>query len=178
MPDFTLQFPADQIEPLAARFPGSDDSTRLALGAGVRARGYYTRAEFIDVCAWKTQRSRSKVASNSRARIVKWTRRALEATDEEVRIGALLELDGVGVPTASTLLYFVFPERYPILDVRALESLGVKARSQYPVAFWLEYLTACRDLSARHGVSLRTLDKALWQYSKEAATGRASSHPG
>ena len=53
---------------------------------------------------------------------------------------ALLELDGVGVPTASTLLYCAFPDHYPILDVRALESLGVKPRSQYPLSFWLGYL--------------------------------------
>jgi hypothetical protein len=61
----------------------------------------------------------------------------------------------------------VFPDRYPILDVRALESLGVKPRSQYPLNFWLEYLDACRELAQLAGVSLRTLDKALWQHSKE-----------
>ena len=71
------------------------------------------------------------------------------------------------MPTASTLLYFAFPDDYPILDIRALESLGVKPRSTYPVSFWLEYLDACRELAARAGVSIRTLDKALWQYSKE-----------
>jgi hypothetical protein len=51
--------------------------------------------------------------------------------------------------------------------VRALESLGVRGRSTYPVTFWLEYLYACRQLARLHGVSLRTLDKALWQRSKE-----------
>ena len=95
------------------------------------------------------------------------TRRALAVTDEASRIAALLELEGVGVPTASTLLYFAFPDDYPILDVRALESLGVKPRSQYPVSFWLEYLSACREIASGAGVSIRTLDKALWQYSKE-----------
>jgi hypothetical protein len=82
---------------------------------------------------------------------------------------ALLDLDGVGVPTASVLLYFAFPNDYPILDVRALESLGVRPRSQYPVSFWLQYLAACRELARRCGVSIRTLDKALWQHSKERA---------
>ena len=76
------------------------------------------------------------------------TGRALAATDEASRIAALLELEGVGVPTASTLLYFAFPDDYPILDVRALESLGVKPRSQYPVSFWLEYLGACREIAS------------------------------
>jgi hypothetical protein len=132
-----------------------------------RERGYYTREEFLQVCAWKTVRSRPKVAANTEAAIVDATARALAAGDEATRIAALLELEGVGVPTASTLLYFAYPDDYPILDIRALESLGVKARSTYPMSFWLEYLDACRALSDRAGVSLRTLDRALWQHSKE-----------
>lgn len=125
------------------------------------------------MCAWKTVRSRPKVAANTEAAIADATGRALAAGDEATRIAALLELEGVGVPTASTLLYFAFPHDYPILDVRALESLGVKPRSTYPVSFWLEYLSVCRELSRRAGVSLRTLDKALWQYSKELSRARA-----
>jgi hypothetical protein len=119
------------------------------------------------VCAWKTVRSRPKVAANTEDAVVDATGRALAATDEAVRITSLLELEGVGVPTASTLLYFAFPDDYPILDVRALESLGVKPRSQYPVSFWLGYLAACRQIARDAGVSVRTLDRALWQYSKE-----------
>lgn len=146
-----------------------DEAAGLALGAAVRARGHYTRAEFIEVCGWKTVRSRPKVAANAESVVVDATGRALSAGDEATRISALLELAGVGVPTASTLLYFVYPEKYPILDVRALESLGVKPRSVYPVGFWLAYLSACRTLAQRAGVTLRTLDKALWQHSKERA---------
>jgi hypothetical protein len=168
---FELQFPIADVPALAARFPSSDDGRLLAVGAAVRARGHYTRAEFIEVCAWKTPRSRPRVAANSARAIAAATRRALGTDDEAARIAALLELDGVGVPTASTLLYAVLPERYPILDVRALESLGVKSRSVYPVGFWLAYLEACRTLAGRAGVSVRTLDKALWQHSKERSLG-------
>lgn len=49
---------------------------------------------------------------------------ALTAVDEDLRIRALTELRGVGVPVASTLLHFAFPERSPIFGLRALESLG------------------------------------------------------
>jgi hypothetical protein len=157
----------EEIPALAARFPELDERAYEAAGAAARARGYYTRGEFVAICAWKTVRSRPKVASNAAAAIRAATRRAFAATDEASRIGSLLALEGVGMPTASTLLYFAFPEVYPILDVRALESLGVRPRSQYPVAFWLGYLAACRELAAGAGVSLRTLDKALWQHSKE-----------
>jgi hypothetical protein len=119
------------------------------------------------VCGWKTARSRPRVAANSERAIAEATGRALSANGEAARIAPLLELEGVGVPTASTLLYFVSPDDYPILDVRALESLGVKPRSVYPVGLWLEYLNVCRTLARRAGVSLRTLDKALWQHSNE-----------
>jgi hypothetical protein len=172
MPTFNLQFPACEIEALASRFGYPDNARLLAVGAAARARGHYTREEFIAVCAWKTARSRSKVAANTEGVVVNATRQALAAADEPTRMNALLGLEGVGVPTASTLLYFAFPDDYPILDVRALESLGVKPRSQYPVSFWLQYLDACRELARRCAVSIRTLDKALWQHSKEQAAPR------
>jgi hypothetical protein len=173
VPAFELQFSCSEVEALAARFPNLDESRLLAVGAAVRARGYYTRAEFIEVGAWKTPRSRRRVAANPEATVAEATRVALGVQDEAARMLALLALDGVGVPTASTLLYVAFPAEYPILDVRALESLGVKGRSTYPLSFWLGYLTACRELAAACGVSLRTLDKALWEYSKELSAAAA-----
>ena len=167
---FELRFPPEEIEPLARRFGAADDPSILAAGAAARARGRYTRPEFLAVCAWKTVRSRPQVARNDDGAVADVTRRALAAGDEGERMQALLELQGVGVPTASTLLYCAFPADYPILDVRALESLGQPPRSGYTVEYWLGYLDACRELARRHGVSLRTLDKALWQYSKESVS--------
>jgi hypothetical protein len=164
---FELQFPPEQVPDLAVRFPEVDERACEAAGAAARARGYYRRQEFVLVCAFKTARSTPKVALNTAAAVRVATGRALADPDEAVRMEALLALTGVGVPTASTLLYFAFPALYPILDVRALESLGVKPRSTYPIGFWLDYLAACRGLAERCGVSIRTLDKALWQWSKE-----------
>jgi hypothetical protein len=169
MTTFALQFPARDIEALASRFGYEDDERCLAAGAAARSRGYYTRAEFRIVCAWKTVRSGPRVASNDEAAVRAATMAALLTDDEAERMVALTGLAGVGVPTGSTLLLFAFPDAYPILDVRALESLGVKGRGQYPVRFWVEYLSACRRLALEHGVSLRTLDMALWQHSKERA---------
>jgi hypothetical protein len=170
VPAFELQFPAEEIEPLAARFGYTDDDACLAAGAAARARGYYARDELLTVCEWKTSRSRPKVERNDEAAVEQATRRALGSGDERERMSALISLDGVGVPTASTLLHFAFPDDYPILDVRALESLGQKGKSVYTVDFWLDYLAACRELAMRHGVSIRTFDKALWQHSKEGGS--------
>ena len=178
MATFELQFPAERIAELASRFAYEDDPACRAAGASARRRGHYTRAEFLAVCAWKTPRSRPRVAGNDEEAVAAATARALAASNERQRMEALLTLEGVGVPTGSTLLFFAFPDDYPILDVRALESLGVRGRTQYPVSFWLDYLDACRMLARRHGVSLRTLDKALWQHSKEASQSVAARAAG
>ena len=170
MPPFALQFDPSEIPGLAARFGDTDDSAPEQAGRAAAARGHYTRVEFLVVCAWKSPRSSPRVEANDAAAIESHTRAALSAPEEAARMEALLQLNGVGVPTASCLLYFADPANYAILDVRALESLGVRGRSTYPVAFWLEYLYACRELARVHGVTLRTLDKALWQHSKERAS--------
>ena len=96
------------------------------------------------------------------------TRAALsETSSERERAEALLSLRGVGWPTASVLLHLAYPERYPILDVRALHALGVRAPSAYSFRFWEAYVTACVRLAEQAGVDGRTFDQALWQWSKE-----------
>lgn len=76
-------------------------------------------------------------------------------------------LDGVSWPVASVLLHFGSCDRYPILDFRALWSLRIKVPKQYDFGFWWAYTLYCRSLADEHNVSMRTLDRALWQYSKE-----------
>ena len=90
---------------------------------------------------------------------------------------ALISLKGIGIPMGSTLLQFAFPDRYPILDWRALEALGQPKRTQYPISFWVTYVDACRKIAQEAGVSVRTLDKALWQWSRERSMPSLSIFP-
>jgi hypothetical protein len=54
------------------------------------------------------------------------------------------------------------------MDFRALWSLGIDdPPNPYTFDIWWEYTQYCRDLSKSTGVSMRDIDKALWQYSKE-----------
>lgn len=167
--EFRLQFDPSELESLADRFSYRDDSQAAAAGASAAARGHYSIEDFLTVCNWKTDRSKGLVQSNDEATVRAQTASAIKTADERERMAELLRLKGVGVPTASALLHFAFPDEYPILDERALESLGLPSRSSYSIAFWLRYVEACRALSLANGVSIRTLDKALWQASKEAA---------
>jgi hypothetical protein len=169
MPRFSLQFPATDIPGLASRFSyPKDDSACLAAGAEAKARGHYTLDDVILICEWKTGRTKTLVATNTVEDAEFITGEALSATDERRRMATMKWLQGVDVPTASALLFFALPADYPIIDERALESLGQKAPRYYSLKFWTEYLDACREIAKKVGVPIRTLDKALWQFSKES----------
>jgi len=137
------------------------------IAPAVCKRGHFTRDEFVALCLWKSRRPRKRYEAIPEGRIIEATALALSAKDEVLRIGILLTLDGISWPTASVLLHFGHRDDYPILDVRALESLAVKRPSQYTFKFWEAYFTKCRALAAEHQVTMRTLDRALWQWSKD-----------
>ena len=169
---FRLRFPQDRIADYAARYsyPGDGRLTEV-LAPKVRARGYLTRTEFLELCHWKTPRSRPRVVQNSAARIREATTLAFATGDDRAKIGILRLLNGVAWPTASVLLHFCDTQPYPILDSRALWSLGYARPPRYTVDFWLAYTAFTRDLVAVSGHSMRDLDRALWQYSKENQHG-------
>ena len=178
--EFRLRFPVTEVMFWAARYSYADDAEVEAIGRAARERGWYTRDEFLTVTRWKTQRSRSRCEGNDEASVEATTRLALSTPDERIRIEAFTRLHGVAYPTASVLLHFARPDAYPIIDFRALWSLGwASPPTSYTFAFWWAYTLACRSLEKEAGVRMRTFDRALWQFSKERQPARRSSsaHP-
>lgn len=157
----------DRVADYASRFDDSGDAGIERLVPAIRRRGYLTRRDLIAICRWKSPRAIRRVESNSPARIRRVTASALAARDEAGRIAPLLELDGVGYPTASVILHFCHRDPAPILDVRALWALGLQGRPKFGPDLWIASCRAARALADRAGCSMRTLDRALWQYSKE-----------
>ena len=130
-----------------------------------QARGHLTKSEFLVVCEWKTPRSQPRCATNDDAFIEDISRLALTTRSEALRIQAWTLLFGVKWPTASVFLHFLFEDRYPILDFRALWSLGFAKPPPYTLILWADYAVTCRALAADARVSMRVLDQALWKYS-------------
>lgn len=169
MSRFKLRFNKAMIPELANRYrdPG-DDKILRKIGPRAKSRGYFTKEDFQDLCGWKTPRSQRWVGKNSAELIEEATRIALSTACEEIRIGVLTVLNGVSWPTASAVLHIAHEDPYPILDVRALWSLGIDNRPNfYTFDYWWDYTQFCRELANSCQVSMRTLDRALWQYSKE-----------
>jgi hypothetical protein len=131
-------------------------------------RKYLHRDEFIEIGLWKSKRPKKHYESpeNDEATVREVTEFCFRTKNERLRIESLFLLKGVGYPLATVILHFAFPERYPILDFRVLWSLGREKPKAYSFEFWNDYCGLIRELSKEMDLSIRTIDKALWEYSK------------
>lgn len=163
----SLRFPESQIVQIADRYEYASDGEIIALRPIVVERGHLVRDELFQVARWKAARNQNRVLKNSENDVEEVTRFALSTTSERARIESLLILVGVGWPMASVILHFFHNDQYPILDFRALWSLQFRTEGDYNFAMWREYVSVCRDLAHRNEIDMRTLDRALWQYSSE-----------
>ena len=59
------------------------------------------------------------------------------------------------------------PDLYPILDFRVVGALGKPEPASYEdIGFYLRIAKEIRVLAGRHGLDLRTMDRALWAWQK------------
>lgn len=140
-------------------------------------KGYLTKKEFLKIAEWKTPRPIKHYQKNSDEYVKEITTIAFAPdTSEKLRIESLCILDGVRYPVASSILHFAYrPDYYPIIDFRAIWSLGIEVKNKgyYTFDIWDKYCDECRKLSLKvrdMGLSdtpIRIVDKALWQFSKD-----------
>ena len=121
---------------------------------------------------WKSPRIVHHLASNTAEEIKIALDTAVHHSAVTEALSALQKLHGVGLPVASAILTTIYPDRYTVIDFRALESLGYFPQDDL---FYLRYLDYCRTLAQKNIVppqmsypaptALRALDRALWQWS-------------
>jgi len=163
-----LRFPETEFSFFASRYQYSrQEPTVLGLRETVIKRGYLTKDDLKIVAQWKAPRSAGHVEENTEDYVKEITSFALAAKTERARIEVLTTLNGVRWPTASVILHFFHTDAYPIMDFRALWSISLDVPPQYSFDFWWQYVEYCRTLSQKNCLDMRTLDRALWQYSKE-----------
>ncbi|MEU4339432.1 hypothetical protein AB0F59_33125 [Micromonospora lupini] len=76
-------------------------------------------------------------------------------------------LQGVGPALGSALLMTMDPQRWTVLDERAVKSINAIGYAEVPQdsqdrRTWLPYLRACLDVQTRTGAPLRDVDRALY----------------
>lgn len=171
--EMDLQQLADEYWQKAGEKEQQLEKAAFEAGEAIR-NGDFTLANLEAIVRWKSERVVHYLIGNSNEKI----KRALAIaaspeTSTDAAVTALLELHGVDLPVASAILAAIFPERYTVLDFRALEALG---HARHDVRFYEEYLAFCKRLAESNIVQaqsdlpaptpLRTLDRALWEWSK------------
>ena len=168
-----LQELAEQYWKKAGEKEHELETAAFEAGEAIR-NGDYSLANLEAIVRWKSERLVHYLIGNSNEKI----RRVLAvaaspASSTESAVRALLELHGVDITVASAILAAIDPERYTVLDFRALEALG---HAPHDVHFYEEYLAFCKRLAESNIVRpqselpaptpLRTIDRALWEWSR------------
>ena len=165
-----LKFKIQDLKTIALRYQYTNNENELShIKPKIQKKGFLTKDQLSAVAQWKSPRSAGKVLNNHKNYVQEITSIALSGQNERTRIEVLTLLDGVLWPTASVILHFFHKDPYPIIDYRALWSISIKApsSSQYKFDFWWQYVLFCRNIAEQNHIDMRTLDRALWQYSKE-----------
>lgn len=84
-------------------------------------------------------------------------------------ISELIKCDGVGFPIASTILKFLRPDVYPIIDIRAYRVLTGRQlnSSSYHLELYLGYVDQIRKISETKGIPLNQVDEQLYEFDKK-----------
>ena len=163
-----LRFPEAEIRIWADKYDYPRAETELLeLRHVVQTAGYLTKDQLRLVAKWKSPRSAGHIERNSEDYIREITKWSFSSNNERSKVEVLTILDGVRWPSATVILHLFNAENYPILDFRALWSVSEEVPKQYDFDFWWAYVLFCRELASSNNCDMRTLDRALWQYSKD-----------
>lgn len=177
------RFP-DILSLLSACLVHDEDPNTAALITSlshVRERGYFTRSEFLSMCKWKEPRERRRQhwISNTEDEVRMLSARAFGASDEARRILHLCRLRGVGIPVASAFLTLVGPKHYGVIDIRVWQLLAFYQEVDYDpdgsalqVLHWLDYLDKIRLWADQLKVSVRAIERTLFQHHRDIQTER------
>ncbi len=164
---FNLKILPQEFKYYALNYEYQTDDILKDLSLSAKRKKYLSKSEFLEICKWKTPRSQPLCLLNSEDYIKEITHISLTTKSDQLAIEILTLLNGVSWPTASAILHFCHVDEYPILDFRALFTLGFDKTPKYNYQFWKDYTSYCRELGKRFNSDLRTVDRALWQYSKK-----------
>ena len=146
----------------------------IKIKCSVEDKGYLTRCELMEMGGWKRYTLPSQMVHNPDGHVEKITAEVFRLDDDWEKLEKLMDryegLNGVGQPVASTILHLYDPERYPVFDIHALRSIRIKKEDvEGDKKFWEKYVKFCRAKADCHGVCMRTLDRALYKFSRSGA---------
>jgi len=123
---------------------------------------------------WKASRTKGKLDWDNFEEYEKIFKKILELPKEN-KLAKLTKLAGFGVSISSAILHFIYPNEFPIIDFRTVETLKAlgyidKNRSIYSIRDTIKgyyyYRSVVLDIAKKCKKNLRDVDKALFKYHK------------
>ncbi|WP_037417428.1 hypothetical protein [Sinorhizobium sp. CCBAU 05631] len=149
---------------------------------GVPERGFLLPDELEEIALVKnggklSTKTREALWSNSKDTIERLTRMALGTDDPELAVRLLLGLDGVRLPTATCILAWTLPHKWPVIDVRAWRALvgfskGILVADPpggLKVRHWRQYFAVVKEVATTSAMTPQAVDVWLYRYDKHTA---------
>lgn len=137
----------------------------------ILSQGTISKSTFYDLIDWKAARVKGKLRSDY-IYYADAIRKVLAAPEHQ-KLPILVELDGIGVPVGSTILHFIYPSTFPIMDVRVTDVLydfGYLKAKIKSINNYSKYYEVILDIKAQSKYTLREIDRALFAYDKKNKT--------
>lgn len=132
------------------------------------SRGTISKPIFIRILDWKAPRVKGIIKLDNYDDYAEGIKHALQAPEDR-KLPILDDLYGIGVPVASTILHFIYPSIFPIMDIRVSEVLyysgylTAKSRTQNN---YVKFRRVILNVAQQSKCTLREIDRALFAYHK------------
>lgn len=138
--------------------------------------GTISEVIFKKIYNWKAARALHYVDltkfDNYKKVIKQATAHALE--NPEKTLNELDNLNGIGIPVASTILHFIYPKVFPVVDFRTIEVLQAAGYLDKSISYYRDssrgysdFRRVILDIAQKYSKGdIRKVDKALFAYHK------------
>jgi len=128
-----------------------------------------SKETFIRILNWKSPRVKGIVRLNE-FYIYEKVIGAAYGAEENKKLIILLRLYGIGTPVGSTILHFMYPNSFPIIDIRTAETLHYAGRIKSSLTYFSHYASFRSEMlkiaKENPSFTLREIDRALFTYHK------------
>ncbi len=152
------------------RDQASYDELVLKVGTDIEKHVCITEQTFIRLINWKSPRIRPIFEKRGYKEYRQIIKKCLVAEDLD-KMAILDGAYGIGAPVASTILHFIYPDRFPIIDFRTAETLfyfGYIESPKVSAKGYMAFRDAILQIQKQYPeYSLRQIDMALFAYDKK-----------
>jgi len=166
---------------IISEIPDTSDSKTeeiFNLTSPIKANGFLTKEIGMKILHWKSPRPLKHYDKNTNNDFEIITRNALLQEDEKLKIHLLTALNGVNYPSASAILMFCDPTKYPVIDIRVWKQLHKNQfvienpkGQNFNLKQWAKYLEVIREISQKLDITPRQVEKRLFDYDKSTQIG-------